>query len=160
MSGPGPANRVDLVDQIMIVMEMGFDPKWGEAWNRRQVNDALLLSNTHAILIDSKGNEVTPLGELAAGFILSRHAAGEEELLLIAVRPEHRGKGLGRKLIGKLKANAHLRGVEQIFLEMREGNPAESLYRSEGFDSIGVRKNYYTLKDGSRLNAVTFKLSI
>lgn len=157
MSGTG---HVDLIDQIMIVMELGFDPKWGEAWNRRQVSDALLLSNTYAILIDSEGRDVTPLGELAAGFLLSRHAAGEEELLLIAVKPEHRGKGLGRKLIRRFKANARARKAEQIFLEMREGNPAERLYRSEGFEAIGVRKNYYTLSDGNRLNAVTFKASI
>ncbi len=150
----------DLVDQIMIVMQTAFDPHWGEAWNRRQVSDALILTNTHAILIDSAGHPVTLFGPLAAGFVLSRHAADEEELLLIAVKPEHRGKGLGRKLIQRLKSEASARNVEKIFLEMREGNPAEALYRSEGFETIGVRKNYYTAKDGTRMDALTFSSSI
>ena len=157
MSGPG---QVDLIDQIMIVMEAAFDPQWGEAWNRRQVSDALLLNSTHSILIDPNGQMVTALGPLAAGFILSRQAADEEELLLIAVKPEHRGRGLGRKLIRQLKLEANTRKVSKIFLEMREGNPAESLYRSEGFETIGLRKNYYTARDGSRMNALTFGATI
>lgn len=157
MNGQG---QVDMVDQIMIVMETAFDPHWGEAWNRRQVSDALILTSTHAILIDSDGQPVIPLGPLAAGFVLSRHAADEEELLLIAVKPEFRGRGLGRKLIRRLKQEASTRKTEKIFLEMREGNPAESLYRSEGFETIGIRKNYYTARDGSRLDAKTFRASI
>lgn len=157
MSGP---SNTDLVDQIMIVMEAAFDPKWGEAWNRRQVGDALILSNTTAILIDPDGQPVIPFGPLAAGFVLSRNAADEEELLLIAVKPEHRGRGLGRKLIQRLKADASARNAEYVFLEMREGNPAEALYRSEGFETIGIRKNYYTTKGGDRLDALTFRANI
>lgn len=157
MSGPG---TTDLVDQIMTVMEAAFDPKWGEAWNRRQVSDALILSSTHAIIIDPEGRPVRPFGPLAAGFVLSRNAADEEELLLIAVKPVYRGKGLGRKLIQMLKADASARNAEHVFLEMREGNPAEQLYRSEGFETIGIRKNYYTAKGGDQLDALTFKANI
>ena len=150
----------DSIDQIMMVMAAAFDPQWGEAWNRRQVSDSLLMPNTFALLVDPGGQPVTPLGEPAAGFVLSRNAPGEEELLLIAVAPEYRGRGIGRKLIDRLASEARARGARHIFLEMRCNNPAEKLYRAAGFEAIGNRRDYYLLADGNRLDAITFGLSI
>ena len=150
-----------MIDQIMAVMEAAFDPAWGEAWNRRQLSDALALPHTHAILIDASGSIVDNQDtRVAAGFVLSRHAADEEELLLIAVRPEHRNLGLGEKLIRQLVLNARKRNVAKIFLEMRQNNPAAHLYRKIGFEPIGRRQNYYLLADGSRMDAITFGFSI
>jgi len=43
---------------------------------------------------------------------------------------------------------------------MRRGNPAESLYRSFGFYSIGERREYYRLQSGERIDAITFACDI
>src|SRR3546814_20578457 len=94
---------MNVVEQIMAVMDAAFEPQWGEKWTRGQIADSLLIPNTSAIVIDGQGNDITDKQGIAAGFVLSRHAAGEEELLLIAVHPQHRRKGLGRKLIEMLK---------------------------------------------------------
>ena len=91
-----------------------------------------------------------------AGFVLSRHAAGEEELLLIAVLPEYRMRGLGQVLIDRLFEAAATRGATRIFLEMRKGNPAVHLYRKVGFVPVGERPNYYRMSDGTRIDAITF----
>ncbi len=149
----------DDVDWIMDVMAGAFDPHWGEAWNRRQITSALQLPTTLYRLIDADGRRPDGAGT-AAGFTLTRAIAGEEELLLIAVRPEQRGNGLGRQLLAHLIKDATTRGAERIFLEMRSNNPAERLYRSLGFVPIGLRKDYYVLKDGSRLDAITFAKSL
>lgn len=149
----------DDLDKIMNVMAAAFDPRWGEAWNRRQVSDSLLLSNTHYTLVDGAGN--TPAAETdAAGFTLVRAAPGEEELLLVAVSPEARGRGLGRKLLTSVICDARSRGAEKLFLEMRYNNPAQHLYSSLGFAPIGRRPQYYKLPDGQRIDAITFGLSI
>lgn len=145
----------DHIDQIMHIMALAFDPQWGEAWNRRQVTDSLALPNTHYVLVDIEGR-LPADGNPAAGFVLSRSAPGEEELLLIAVHPASRGRGLGRKLLETFKSDAKKRGAERVFLEMRCNNPAEKLYRNAGFDPIGKRNNYYLLSNGSRLDAITF----
>ena len=50
-------NTVELIDQIMAVMEASFDPARGEAWNRRQLTDALTLPNTFALLVSETGEE-------------------------------------------------------------------------------------------------------
>lgn len=151
---------MDQIDHIMSVMDAAFDPYWGERWTRRQVLDALVMPNTGAVVIDEKGREILPEHQIrSAGFILTRSAADEEELLLIAVHPDFRGKGLGRRLIALLTANARERGIAKIFLEMRANNPAEKLYRKMGFEPIGRRKNYYRTENGEQLDAITFALS-
>jgi ribosomal-protein-alanine N-acetyltransferase len=150
----------DSIDHIMTVMEAAFDPAYGEAWNRRQITDSLAMSNTHALVIDGGGQLLSDAGGTPAGFVLTRAAAGEEELLLIAVMPELRGIGLGKRLIDNLFAAARARGSQRIFLEMRRGNPAIHLYRKVGFEPIGERPNYYRLTNGDRLDAITFGCSI
>jgi len=152
-----------LVDGIMRVMDTAFEATYGEAWNRRQVSDALVLSSTHALLVDADGALIDghgPNSAAAAGFVLSRHAADEEELLLIAVMPEFRTRGLGQMLIDHLFESAAARRVNRVFLEMRRGNPAIHLYRKVGFEPIGERPNYYKMVDGSRVDAITFGRSI
>jgi len=145
----------DDIDRLMAVMEAAFAPEYGEAWTRRQVEDALLLGNCAYELIDAGGNR-PGLGCAAAGFFLSRHGYGEEELLLFAVDPKHRRKGLGAKMLINLAAAAKSRGAERLLLEMRCGNPAETLYRAFGFQPIGERPNYYRTLSGQRIDAITF----
>ena len=151
-----------LIDHIMTVMEAAFDPEYGEAWNRRQVSDALTMPSTRALVLDTRGQEIEqgPDSGRPSGFILTRHAADEEEILLIAVVPEFRGQGFGRELIERLLIQASNRGVAKVFLEMRQGNPAEHLYRNAGFEPIGRRPNYYRLVNGGTVDAITFGKTI
>ena len=149
----------DPVDHIMEVMSEAFDPAYGEAWNRRQVSDALLLGDCRHLLLG--GEHRVPEGESdAAGFVLSRQALDEEELLLIAVRPALRSRGIGSALVERFIAEARLRDVARVFLEMRDGNPAEALYRKHGFEPIGRRKNYYNRGEISGIDAISFALEL
>lgn len=147
------------IDKLMAVMATAFDPLYGEAWNRRQVEDALVFGHTYYSLISADGTPATDIAP-AVGFTLSRHGFGEEELLLIGVTPEHRQHGLGRILLNWLKQAANKRGAERLLLEMRRGNPAETLYISAGFHPIGVRPNYYHFKTGEHADAITFACDI
>ena len=78
------------------------------------------------------------------GFILSRLAAGEAEILSVAIAPAWRGRGLARPLL-----DLHLRrlaglGARAVFLEVDENNaPARALYRRAGFRDVGRRQGYY-----------------
>jgi [ribosomal protein S18]-alanine N-acetyltransferase len=147
----------DDLDRIMEVMEAAFDPAFGEAWSRRQVEDALALPGTHYRLAIAEGPAPDEV-ELAIGFALSRAAADEEELLLIAVHPRHRGRGIGDALLAGFLADARARGARRLFLEMREGNSAESLYRRHGFARVGRRRDYYRRSSSAPLDAITFAL--
>lgn len=99
----------------------------------------------HRLLIDRNvvGHRAT-VGATLVGFILSRLAAGEAEILSVAVAPGWRGRGFARPLL-----DLHLRrlaglGVRAVFLEVGETNtPAGRLYRRTGFYEVGRRKGYY-----------------
>ena len=147
--------QIDDLDRIMAVMQSAFDPAYGEAWSRRQVSDALVLPNTHYILAGTGGGEPAE-GSRAVGFALSRGALDEEELLLIAVDPAYRGRGVGARLLQRYIEAAQARGRRRLFLEMREGNPADSLYRRAGFEPIGRRHNYYRSAARGPLDAITY----
>jgi ribosomal-protein-alanine N-acetyltransferase len=136
-------------------MSAAFDPAFGEAWSRRQVEDALLVGRCHYGLVAPDGEEPAP-DQDAAGFFLSRHGFEEEELLLLAVAPEQRRRGLGGALLARFAQGARERGAQRLLLEMRRGNPAEVLYVNFGFAPIGERRNYYRAPDGERFDAVTF----
>jgi hypothetical protein len=47
-----------------------FPPEYGEAWNRRQVSDALLLAGTHHELIASDGSDRPEAGKDTGGLLL------------------------------------------------------------------------------------------
>lgn len=90
-----------------------------------------------------------------AGFILGRAVAGEAELLTLAVAPEARRRGLGRKLVARFVYQARLRGAEAAFLEVAEDNAAaRALYARCGFAESGRRRGYYRKPDGGAVDAV------
>lgn len=90
-----------------------------------------------------------------AGFLLGRAAAGEAELLTLAVAPESRRLGLGRKLVARFLYQARLRGAERAFLEVSAENPAAiALYESAGFAAAGRRRGYYAAPGGGRVDAL------
>ena len=142
----------DDLDRIMAVMAAAFDPVFGEAWNRRQVEDALMLGKCHYGLVEADGE--------CAGFYLSRFAFDEEELLLIGVIPRRRGCGYGAQLLEQFMDGARSRGAQRVLLEMRQGNPAERLYLRYGFKQIGSRPNYYRGTNGLRIDALTFAFQL
>lgn len=84
----------------------------------------------------------------ADGFVLGRAAADEAEILTMAVRPQARGKGLGRALLQAAIDKAREFGATTMFLEVGTDNPrALALYAGLGFAKVGARKAYYDGRD-------------
>lgn len=166
-----PADMIppcDDIDRIMAVMTVAFEPAFGEAWTRRQVEDALLMGHCRAVLISSDGQVATSGAAPAkdtvafdtAGFALLRTTLDEEELLLFAVDPRWRRRGLGAALLGQVINTARAGGCTRMLLEMREGNSAEHLYRACAFLPVGRRPKYYRTPDGQLLDAITFSRAL
>ncbi len=97
-------------------------------------------------------------GRKVIGFIVSRLAADEAEILSVAVAAGQRGRGLSRGLL--LTHLGHLagRGVRTVFLEVEENNqPARRLYERAGFAVVGRRERYYRQAGGEELNALVMR---
>jgi [ribosomal protein S18]-alanine N-acetyltransferase len=78
------------------------------------------------------------------GFIMSRLAADEAEILSVAIAPARRGRGLSRPLLDFHLRTLAGRAARAVFLEVDEHNaPARRLYARAGFREVGRRKAYY-----------------
>jgi [ribosomal protein S18]-alanine N-acetyltransferase len=132
------------------IMESAFDPRFGEAWSTPQLAGALGIADTWGQLGFDDGEP--------CGFSLTRRVIDEAELMLVAVLPGERGRGLGRRLVEGAMQKARQRGARKMFLEVRDGNSAAlRLYESLGFSIAGRRQNYYTGVTGERFDAITMR---
>jgi ribosomal-protein-alanine N-acetyltransferase len=118
-----------------------------EAWTRGSYRSEL-ADTRHRRYLAAEG---------AAGELLAwggvRVLADEAEILTIGVVPAARRRGIARLLLAELLGIARERGGRDVYLEVRVDNePARALYRSEGFEEVGVRRGYY---DGGRVDGVT-----
>ena len=93
-------------------------------------------------------------GGALAGFVMSRRAEAEAEILTIVVDPKRRGKGIGAELMRTHLGRLAAAGVVSVFLEVDERNSAAlSLYARFGFERVGERPAYYSRDDGTRAGA-------
>ena len=84
------------------------------------------------------------------GYIAYEVITDEGSIVELAVDPEHRRKGIGRKLAELMLTSCS--GVKTVCLEVRASNTAaKALYEALGFETISVRRNYY---DDPREDAV------
>jgi ribosomal-protein-alanine N-acetyltransferase len=113
---------------------------FGRGWEEDEV---------HRLLLD--GTVITHCAVVRrtmVGFIMSRMAADEAEILSLAIAPARRGRGLSRPLLDfHLRCLAGL-GARTVFLEVDEHNaPACRLYGGAAFHEVGRRRGYY--QDGA-----------
>jgi ribosomal-protein-alanine N-acetyltransferase len=82
-------------------------------------------------------------GDLLA-YAVCRVVWDELQVLNLAVSPDHRRRGLGRRLLRLVLRLGVQRGAEVALLEVRQGNTsARCLYEAEGFRLAGQRRGYY-----------------
>ena len=141
--------RVADLAAVMQVMDAAFDPAFGEAWSRAQVLTLFALPSARVSLAWD--------GEAPCGFSAARVAGPDSELLLLAVDPGWRGRGVGRALMADWQDWAAVQGADEYFLEMRADNDAVHLYQVCGFSESGRRPAYCRGADGKIRDAVTMR---
>jgi ribosomal-protein-alanine N-acetyltransferase len=95
------------------------------------------------------------------GFALAWAAAGDAELLTIAVIPEARRAGAGAALVHATGQAALARGAASLMLEVGEDNAAaRGLYQKLGFEIAGRRRAYYARTEGPAVDAIVMRLPL
>jgi len=90
-------------------------------------------------------------GNSLIGYVCFFQVKNEVEIIKIGIMKSHQGKNYGTYLITKSKNLS----IKKIFLEVSCLNKtAIKFYEKNGFKIIGIRKNYYTLRDNSKVNAI------
>ncbi len=140
------------IDRVDAVMAQAFDPRFGEAWTRQQCLGVLAMPGVRLTL--------ATLDDEPAGFALVRTVLDEAALLLLAVTPAQRRRGVATALLRTAVADARAEGVARLHLEVRAGNEAARLYARHGFARVGVRRGYYRGRTGQSHDAHTYALPL
>ena len=94
-----------------------------DAWSRQQFYDE--LTNPLAVWL------VALDGDVPVGYAGGLAVCDAGEVTDIGVPPVHRGRGIGRALLGALLRELRARGCAAVHLEVRGSNaPARARYRS------------------------------
>jgi ribosomal-protein-alanine N-acetyltransferase len=132
----GEATGEDAAAVGRLALAAGF-PRWSDG-----SASALGARPHHRLLVARDG-----VGGLE-GFALGSSVAGEGEVILVAVAPAARRRGVGARLLAALEAWARGEGADSMFLEVAVGNgAARALYDRAGYRQVGVRRGYY--RDGA-----------
>jgi len=129
LSAPPPRDAASLA----ALHAAAFSRGWSE-------NEFEQLLTDRAVVADRATS-----GRRNIGFIVSRRAADEAEILSVAVARAWQGRGLARRLLDlHLRRLAGLR-LRAVFLEVAEDNePARRLYARAGFRELARRPGYYS----------------
>lgn len=136
---------------VSVLHEASFDDGWSPFTIRQLLN----MPGTFGLIAVPDGTDASEPD--LAGFVLVRIAAGDCEILSLAVNEAWRSAGVGYALMDAAIARAQAAGVDSVFLEVAEDNTvAQALYRKLGFSAVGRRKDYYKRRAGPPMAALTF----
>ncbi|HMT92803.1 ribosomal protein S18-alanine N-acetyltransferase [uncultured Thiothrix sp.] len=131
-----PMNLADL-ERIMPIEERAYP----YPWTLGIFQDCLKHKTYHAYIYE--------LDQQILAYCVLSIAVGELHILNITVEPCQQKRGLGRRLLATAEQIASGLGAQDCFLEVRPSNTAAiHLYLAQGFNEVGLRKNYYPAKNG------------
>jgi ribosomal-protein-alanine N-acetyltransferase len=132
-----PMELADL-PQVEVLDRESFPTPWPENAFRYE-----LTRNPHSICwvaeLPSIGKQTRIIGSIVVWLVMD-----EAHIASLAVDKAFRQHGIGRQLMAQALLLCLEGGGRLAMLEVREGNlAAQKLYRKFGFESVGIRKEYY-----------------
>lgn len=125
--------RLSDLPEVLRIERASFPTPWSEGSFRGE-----LTTNRHARYFVAEGPH--HLAGYAGVWII----LNEAHVTNIAVHPNYRRRGIGRRLLEALMDRAAGEGCDSITLEVRTSNySAQALYRQYGFEPTGLRRGYY-----------------
>jgi ribosomal-protein-alanine N-acetyltransferase len=111
---------------------------FSEPWSQKAFRETIHLDYAYYFVAEE--------GESVIGICGLRDIAGEGEITNVVVDKNYRKQGIAEMLLEKALDEGRMHGIEAFTLEVRAGNePAIRLYRKLGFESEGIRKNFYEM---------------
>tara|TARA_Y100001970_G_scaffold290274_1_gene423454 strand:- start:108903 stop:109379 length:477 start_codon:yes stop_codon:yes gene_type:complete len=109
-------------------------------WSKENFQDC--LNSGYYSLVQRQNKEII-------GFSIQSFTLDESHLLNIGIDESKRRKGYGTDLMEKIILTCKTMNSKRLNLEVRVSNfSAISFYKEYGFKQVGMRKNYYRIKNG------------
>lgn len=139
--------RREDIDSVVAIETEAFTTPWQES-----TFEGLLERDGVELLV------MTDAEDGVIGYAVLWVILDQGELANLALTTSRRGAGLGAHLLGHVLTRAQERGVSKLFLEVRASNHrAIDLYRSFGFEDVGIRRDYYDQpQEDARVMLATF----
>ncbi len=123
------------LDGLLEVEEASFTNPW-----TREMYVAELQNEAVSRVYVVRGSTGEVLGFCSFWFVFDQLHINN-----LAVRPEHRGRGMGTRLLDHILREASRAGARWATLEVRRSNEgARRLYARLGFQVSGTRRDYYS----------------
>lgn len=134
----GPLGPEDL-EEVCRIEVLSFHPPWSRALFEEELRRPAICFWLVA------RDPAAPEGRRVAGYGGFWKAVDEAHFTNVAVHPDWRRRGLGRRLLRALLDLARSQGCLSATLEVRPSNTAAlALYESEGFTAAALRPRYYS----------------
>lgn len=132
-----PMQLQDL-DTVLDIEQRSFSTPW----SRTMFLSELANTTTSRLLVARMDDDRQPL----AGYVVYQVVVDEMHIVLVAVHPRWRRRGIARRLLQQAMQQARQEACQKATLEVRTSNTgAQLLYFQLGFAPVGTRPKYYRL---------------
>ena len=124
----------------------------------KSFNQKNLKYSTEFILSLLKNPNISYIYKKNKGFCIFSCNEKEAEIITMAILPKYQNQGIGFLILTELEGILSEISCNKVFLEVASNNLiAIHLYDKLGFKSFGIRKNYYSVSENKKVNAILMK---
>jgi len=128
--------QLEDIEAVLAIEQQSFTMPWTDAMFRSELQNERTSHMLVARLVQARSPIV--------GYVGYRVVLDEMHVILIAVAPAWRQRGIARQMICQAMDQARAAGCRRATLEVRVSNtPAQQLYYSLRFAPVGTRPKYY-----------------
>ena len=127
-----PADSVRIAAMSRDLIEAGLDWRWRSARVLKQI----LHPDVNVLAARANGSLI--------GFAIMHYHIENAHLLLLAVNPAYRRRGIGRNMVIWLETSARVAGIAHVRLEVRARSTiSRQFYQSLGYRETQIISKYY-----------------
>ena len=153
IAGLKDAERISYMSRDLIEKGLGW------RWHTRAIRQ--LIAERETVVLCAKGQQSSQQINGIIGFGIMQYDLTVSHLILLAVDPKFRRRGIAQKLLNWLESTALYAGIEKIQLEVREKNlTAIQFYELAKFTKKCLLQNYYVSPTGKRENAIRMEKTL